>query len=100
MIDEIKRQELRSKNAKELQELENKYSIFESFEIFSPIMPEYFSYAAQQRKKLFEELQQKFNTNNISIKFNKSDICIRELNKIYNDCINVDLRIHKYLNTI
>lgn len=97
MINEMEKIKIRAKNKNEEMELQKKYNIYNSFEIFQPITSTYFSYAAKNRNELFNKLQKQFSTNNITIRFNKSDITIRELDKIYTACMNADLRIQSYL---
>jgi hypothetical protein len=91
--------ELRQKNNNRIAELEQKYSSFNSFEIFKPLQPNYPNYTYRKQIEYFNILFKQFNIdkNRITIRFNKTDIDIYEVDKIVTMCHELDIRIQKYV---
>jgi hypothetical protein len=98
LTEELK-QQMRQENKEHITVLNKQYTIYNSFEIFMPLMPEFHFYLYQEQIKYYKELLKYFekDNNRVTIYFNKSDIDIITLDKIINKCYNLDIRIQKYL---
>jgi hypothetical protein len=96
------KQQKRQEKENFISQLERVYKHYNSFEIFKPITPEFPSYQYNRQMEIYKAFIIQFGVNEDSctIRFNKSDIDIIEIDNIINACQYIDIRIQKYITEV